>query len=330
MDPISHVIFGRTLIALDRRGRFGPGAVAAAALGAIAPDIDVITIRRGWDVYLRVHEIGTHSIPGSLAIACTAATLVYSVKRSGRYAALILAAWIGALSHVLFDLVSGATIKLGWPLLQGRSRLPLVAMADPWLIVICAAGAAGLWILRSRTAAVAVAVVAAIAVFLALKATLMAIAVPQWRAATTADTIVNHAVAASWSSLTKWDVFDRTPHVLRKWRVDAYGGTAALSFSIPLRADSPLVEASRSLDTVHNFLRVHDLGFAVTTSIDHQGTQVLWSDIRYCRSLRQGSGQANPDVACALWFGGTFDRDGRPITQIVRVGQWLQTRPAVP
>ena len=64
MDPVSHVIFGRTLIALDRRGRLGAGAVAAAALGAIAPDIDVLAIFRGWDVYLRVHEIGTHSIAG--------------------------------------------------------------------------------------------------------------------------------------------------------------------------------------------------------------------------------------------------------------------------
>jgi membrane-bound metal-dependent hydrolase YbcI (DUF457 family) len=328
MDPISHVIFGRTLIAFDRRGRFGPGAVAAAALGAIAPDIDVIAIRRGWDVYLRVHEIGTHSILGGFAIACAAATLVYFVKRRGRYAALVLAAWIGALSHLLFDLVSGATIRIGWPVFQGRLRIPLVAMADPWLIAICATGAAGLWVLRRHTVAVARTVVAAIAVFLALKATLMAIAVPQWRAATAADTIVHHAVEASWSSLTKWDVFDRTPSALRKWRVDAVG-RPALSFSIPLRIESPLVEASRSFHTVQNFLWVHDLGFAVTTPLE-QGTQVLWSDIRYCWSLRQGSGQAEPDVACALWFGGTFDRDGRPITQIVRVGRWLQSRPAGP
>ena len=68
MDPVSHVIFGRTLIALDRRGRFGTGAIAAAALGAVAPDIDASPIWRGWDVYLRVHEIGTHSILGSVAV----------------------------------------------------------------------------------------------------------------------------------------------------------------------------------------------------------------------------------------------------------------------
>ena len=318
MDPVSHVIFGRTLIALDRRGRLGAGAVAAAALGAIAPDIDVLAIVRGWDVYLRVHEIGTHSILGSVAMGSAAGTLVYLLKRGARHAALALAGSIGSLSHVVFDLVSGASIKLAWPLLHGRASLPLVAMADPWLIAICATGAGALWIFRRRAFTVATMVVAAIATFLTLKGVLMAIAVPQWRTATSADTIVHHAVEASWSSLTEWAVADRTPHALRKWRVDATG-TPALLFSIPLRTDSPLVEASRSFDTVQNFLWVHDLGFAVTTPLEHE-TQVLWSDIRYCWSSTE----------CALWFGGVFDRDGRPVTQVVRVGQWQQTRPVSP
>ncbi len=156
-------------------------------------------------MYLRVHEIGTHSILGSVAMGSAAGTLVYLLKRGARYAALALAGSVGALSHVVFDLVSGASIKLGWPLLHGRASLPLVAMADPWLIAICATGAGALWVLRRRAFTVATTVVAAIATFLTLKGVLMAIAVPQWRAATSADTIVHHAVEASWSSLTEWD-----------------------------------------------------------------------------------------------------------------------------
>jgi membrane-bound metal-dependent hydrolase YbcI (DUF457 family) len=331
MDPLSHVIFGRTLIALDRHGRFGPGAAAAAALGAITPDIDVIAIWRGWDVYLRVHEMGTHSIAGSVAVAGATAMLVYSVKRQ-RYAALFLAAWIGALSHVIFDLVSGASIKIGWPFAQGRLSVPLVAMADPWLIAICMAGAAGLWVWRRRTSAVARAVVAAIAVFLALKGAVMAMAMPQWAAATSADTILHHAVVASWSSLTKWDVFDRTPHALRTWRVDALADRATLLHTHRLHADAPIVDASRSLDTVRHFLATHQLGFAVATALENGGTRVLWSDIRYCRAdpgVTTETDDGTP-LACVLWFGGTFDRDGHPLTQIVRVGEWLQTRPAGP
>jgi membrane-bound metal-dependent hydrolase YbcI (DUF457 family) len=318
MDPVSHVIFGRTLIALDRRGRLGAGAIAAAILGALSPDIDVTAIWRGWDVYLRVHEIGTHSILGSLVMGSAAGTLVYLLKCGARYTALVLAGSAGALSHVAFDIVSGAHIRLGWPVLQGRVSLPLVAMADPWLIAICAAGAIGLWILRRRAFIVATAVVASLATFLTVKGVLMTMAVPQWSAATGADAIVHHVAEASWSSLTEWHVSDRTPMALRKWRVDA-AGTPELLFSVPLVGDAPLVEASRSFDTVQNFLRVHDLGFPVVTPID-EGTQVLWSDIRYCWS----------GTECALWFGGVFDRDGRPVRQVVHVGQWQQTRPVSP
>jgi hypothetical protein len=32
----------------------------------------VLTVWQGWDVYLRVHEIGTHSIPGSIVIGSAA------------------------------------------------------------------------------------------------------------------------------------------------------------------------------------------------------------------------------------------------------------------
>jgi membrane-bound metal-dependent hydrolase YbcI (DUF457 family) len=330
MDPLSHVIFGRTLIALDARGRLGPGATAAATLGAIAPDVDAIVIAKGWDVYLRYHEIGSHSIAGTFAIACATATVVYFMKRSSRYRPLVAAAWIGTLSHVAFDLVSGASIKIGWPVFQGRLSTPLVAMADPWLIAICAAGAAALWAFRRRRRTVAVAVVGAIAAFLAVKATALMVALPRWTAATSADIVVDRAVEASWSSLTTWDVFDRTPDALRRWRIDVLADHPALLQTHPLRPESPIVEASRSLDTVRNFLQTHQLGFAVATALEDGGTRVLWSDIRYCAAGSKGTSELDngTHVSCALWFGGTFDRQGRALTQIVRVGEWLQTRPS--
>ena len=160
----------------------------------------------------------------------------------------------------------------------------------------------------------------------------MAIAVPQWADATRTNTIVLHAVEASWSSLTAWNVFDRTPLALRTWRVDALGDRATLLHTYPLRTDAPIVEASKSLDTVRNFLATHQLGFAIATTLENGETRVLWSDIRYCTGrsdVSTGSSDAAP-VTCALWFGGTFDREGRPLRQIVRVGAWLQTRPAEP
>ena len=322
MDPVSHVLFGRALIALDRRRRLGVHAVAACLFGAVAPDVDLGVAPFGWDWYLRVHQVGTHSILGDIALSVATAAVVRVLTRGNRYASLVLAAWLGTLSHLAFDVFSGATLNLGWPLLEMRPSLPLVAMADPWLLAICTAGVIALWVQRHNMAATAKTVVLVIGTFLAIKGALLAIALPRWTAARGSDAIVSHSVEAGWGSLTEWNVFDRTPHALRKWRVKAFDDSATLVFSIPVKPESPIVAASRSLDTVQNFLLVHSLGFAVVETMQDGRARVLWSDIRYC--------WPDTPLACALWFGGTFDRDGRPVTQIVHVGDWVQARSAGP
>ena len=107
---------------------------------------------------------------------------------------------------------------------------------------------------------IALGVLLTIGVFLALKGALMAAAVPHWTRARGSEAIVSRALKAEWGSLTEWNVFDRTPLALRRWRVNALTGAATLMFTQPLRPEPPMVAASRSLDTVQNFLRVHDSG----------------------------------------------------------------------
>ncbi len=71
MDPVSHVIFGRTLVAaLDTpgRGRFGRSVAGASMLGALSPDVDFLLMPQGWDIYLRAHEVGTHSLGGAILV----------------------------------------------------------------------------------------------------------------------------------------------------------------------------------------------------------------------------------------------------------------------
>jgi hypothetical protein len=310
--------------------------------GALVPDVDAALMPVGWDIYLRAHEVGTHSIAGSLPGAILVGLLVHyfatrrhrvggsriteesRIRRSaGHPAAPIAAAWIGSLSHLLLDVLSGAAIQPGWPLIGGKISVPLSAMADPYAIAIFAGGGLALAARRRSERATAAGVLAATTAFFLIKAALSAAALsaslPSSNAATS-----TRVVEARWGTLHEWHVFDRAAGSLRQWRVDVVGHQT-LVFERPVpRTESGLVHDSRRLTTVRNFLSVHDLNFAVEVP-DPDGMQVLWSDIRFCRAGQQGRANATP-IDCALWFGGLFDRRGQAIKELVKVGGWLQTR----
>jgi membrane-bound metal-dependent hydrolase YbcI (DUF457 family) len=322
MDPLSHAVAGRAVVSLLETGEPPMRGVGAAAiLGALSPDIDSVLAPAGWDIYLRAHEIGTHSIAGSLVVAGCAAALVRRLTPGSRYGALWAAASAGALSHVALDVLSGARIRAGWPLVPARVTLPLVAMADPWLLGIFIAGGIALWMgRRQRMRRAAQLTLGAAVAFLCLKGALLGMALRssnlQW---TTPP-----AIEARWGSLVEWNVFERAPTALRAWRIHSRGTPPALVLSVPLERESPLSKRSRTLDTVRNFLDVYEFGFPTEEVEGGMRTGVFWSDIRFCWRANPTQGS----MACGLWFGGIFGADGRAITQEVKVGSWVQKRAA--
>ena len=319
MDPFSHVVAGRAVVALFDNGRHGRRLGTAAIVAGLAPDLDLVLAPAGWDIYLRAHQAGTHSIVGGLLVACAAAALVRGRARGSRYLPLAAAAAGGALSHLALDAVSGARIRLAWPFADPRVGLPLVAMADPWLVAIFVTGLLALWPGRQRLRTVAAVVLGTAIAFLCLKSAWL------FRADRTAnlEAASPRAAEVPWGSLTEWDVFDRTPTAVRAWRVSSLGGPPTLRLSRPVLPETALVTASRSLDTVKNFLRSHEFGFSVEEAQSDGRTAVRWSDLRYCWRVADRAG----DLACGLWFGGVFDRDGRALTQEVMIGTHRQTRP---
>jgi membrane-bound metal-dependent hydrolase YbcI (DUF457 family) len=328
MDPLTHIVIGRAVVAaVDSGGPAARGVAAAAILGALAPDIDVGVALFGWDRYLRVHEVGTHSLVGALAMAgFTAASVRFATRRGletrpryriGSSYALLAAAAAGAMSHLALDLVSGARIRIGSPLVQHRMSLPFVAMADPWLIGICVAGLLALWPGRMRLRTVARAILLAAAGFLAFKGALLHRALRMSPLATTSLP----AVEAQWGSLTNWSIFERTSTAVRAWAMNSGDRPVVVWLSQPIGPDTPLVQASRSLDTVRNFLSVHEFSFPIERRAADGRTEVLWSDLRYC--WREGG-----STSCGVWAGGTFGPDGRVLTQVVKIGAVVQTRRA--
>jgi membrane-bound metal-dependent hydrolase YbcI (DUF457 family) len=329
MDPISHVIFGRTLVGAldtDARSRFSTRAWAAAALGALSPDVDAVLMPRGWDIYLRAHEAGTHSILGALILGSAAGALVRLCSRGRPIGGLVAAGAVGALSHLAMDVLSGAQVRLFWPLVDRRFSLPLVAMADLWLIVVLTCVAIALWVFRRTMQRAAIVSLVCLAAFFGVKAFFYTRVLRTLASHDAAGTASVRVAEARWGSWTEWFVFERQPDALRAWLVDARGRTMTSVMTWPVSADPGLVAASRRLQTVTNFLAVHNLTFAVERLSTDGATEVLWSDIRYCAQSQPGSAE----IQCGLWFGGDFDDRGQPIRQIVRLGDFTQERPVLP
>ncbi len=358
MDPLTHIVVGRAVVAAaDSGDRPGRGVAAAAILGALSPDVDAATVFIGWDRYVRIHEIGTHSIAGAVLMACLTAVVVRAVSRlrdangfgdltrSGGaesvalrlptpgFSALVAAAAAGAMSHLILDVVCGGRIRPGWPLVNDRVTVPLVAMADPWFIAIGVAGFLALWPGRQPLRIVSRTVVGASIVFLGVKGALLARALH----ASHLDARLT-AIEARWGSLTEWSLFERKGDSLRAWKISSSGEPPMIFMSHASGGGpkQPLVQASRSLDTVRNFLSVHDFTFPSVRPADGgPGVDVLWSDLRYCWPLAAAADDARPSahpppedaIGCGVWAGGAFAADGRALRQVVMIGSVVQTRP---
>jgi membrane-bound metal-dependent hydrolase YbcI (DUF457 family) len=322
MDPLTHMVVGRAVLAVAVRDEEQVRAIGAAAiLGALAPDVDVALAFAGWDRYIRAHQFGTHALLGALAMACLTAAAVRLFAPRARFNTLLAAAAAGATSHIALDLVSGARIALGWPLVNRRVSCPLVAMADPWIIGICMAGVIAALSTGSSGASrrgAARWVIVTLTLFLAVKAAMFGLAIHR------ADLHSGgpRAVEARWGSLTEWFVFERSDGGVRASSITAAGGPPVVVMWQPLEAESALVQSSRALDAVRNFLAVHEFAFPTEQRDASERISLLWSDLRYCQP-----GIAHGSLHCDVWVGGVYDRDGRAVTQEVTVGRVVQTRP---
>lgn len=220
------------------------------------------------------------------------------------------AAAAGALSHIALDLISGARIAILWPLDANRGSLPLVAMADPWLVAMCLVWLLMLWPARVRLRTASRALLSAAAIFLCFKAALLSLALRHPDHAPAEPS----ALEARWGSLTHWFIFERAQNAVRTSAI-ASDGPPIVVMTRRLGPESPLVRASRSLDDVRNFLAVHEFAFPAETTDGDGRASVMWSDLRYC----------SPS-GCGVWVGGTFDANGKALTQEVRVGTVVQRR----
>ena len=314
MDPVSHLLFGRTVALSIRRDPARRGVGAALVLGSILPDVDAALAPRAFDVYLLAHASGTHSFVGTLAGALVLTAVMRAWYRTTPIAPLFIASWTGVLGHVFCDLANGSDIRILAPFSKEFAGWHLIAMGEPIVLMLLGAAVVVAWRWPQRARHAAHITLAVLMLFLAAKRATQASARTLYAAAiqsTGAPQAV--AISPAFGSLFRWTVYDRVDDQVRAWRVDSLHGTADLAFAYR-DANAPAVSESRSLPVVRALL---DLGRVPFVRIEG-GVQplVLWSDLTGCTARR-----------CDVSFGAEFDRDGTPHSQLIRIGTFTQSRP---
>ena len=316
MDPVSHILFGRMLSALDGGRRLGRGGLAALVLGSIAPDVDILLVPFGFDTYLYYHELGTHSLPGAVAVAALVAGLVRGFVRGSRASSILLAAMVGVGGHIFWDLASGADIRLLHPVSDHRVGWHLVTMGEPAVLLLLLLAT----LLRPRGGRRwATAVLSALMLLLGAKSLSRSAAERAYQGAIVETGPPDlHLLDARPSSLFAWGVLERRGERLRCLGVDARTGDVRLEFERRSVVGDLRVLASERLRVVRNLRRV---ALFPLVWLEKEGAEqsVFWSDFQFC----DGSG-------CVLSFGASFDERLQPIREIVRIGALRQVRSPQP
>jgi inner membrane protein len=316
VDPVSHLLFGRTTaLALSIRRRSDmKGTTVALVLGSMLPDIDAALAPRGFDLYLRAHSSGTHSLAGTIVEALLLGGMLRTSVRGSRFLTLLVASWVGVLGHIFWDLADGSDMKVLAPFSEAIFGWHLVAMADPIVLSILAAAVIFSWQWPLRAPRIAVIALVMLALLLAVKTVSQQVA--RTRHAESIGTVSTRLeVAPEIGRLFDWMIYDRVGNNVRAWRIDARKGTAALAFERSDAFESPAVAMSRRLPVVTAFLESSKIPF-VRVENDAGRDVVLWSDIRNCSAGK-----------CDLSFGALFDRAGTPLYQVIEIGGFEQRRP---
>jgi len=129
MDIVTHGITGVLVARALPSGDKG-SVMAAGLIGALAPDLDAIA--RLWDpmAAITVHRTATHSFLGGGIIALGVAGLVWALVREN-FRRLLLAAYLGVVSHIVSDLLTSFGTAFLWPISDRRFALAQHYLVDP-------------------------------------------------------------------------------------------------------------------------------------------------------------------------------------------------------
>ena len=231
--------------------------MAAALIGALAPDLDAVA--RLWDpmAAITVHRTVTHSILGGAIVALVAAGLVWAFSREN-FLRLITVAYLGVMSHIGLDLLTPFGTAFLWPLSDRRFSLELHHVIDPIFsaltlgFLIFTFSSKGSRILFARTG------LAAIVLYMLAATAHQRIAYSRWQASLGSQGIrpIRSTVIPLFPGPFRWLGVSETKDAFYQQQVWVYGAPPAPPrlFS-KAAADPGLIEEEREVQLFLRFAR---------------------------------------------------------------------------
>jgi len=134
MDPLTHGVIGAAISAFSGSPvDFTNPITIGCTLGAMAPDLDVVTRIFGNDyIYCKHHRGISHSIPVLAGFALAISGLLMFVFPGSSFWSVFLWTFIGAISHTVFDILNSYGAKL----FKRKKKASILMLYDPVITVM--------------------------------------------------------------------------------------------------------------------------------------------------------------------------------------------------
>ncbi len=140
MDPITHGLIGAAISTLSGNPiELTNPFFLGATIGAMAPDLDIVTHLKGRLNYLLNHRGPSHSLLALGGMAVGISTVIYGFFPETAWNSIFFWTLMGTLSHGLSDLLNSYGAELFWPFSRKKITVNMAMLTEPviFLLFLC-------------------------------------------------------------------------------------------------------------------------------------------------------------------------------------------------
>lgn len=137
MDPITHGLIGAAIAAVSGHpAQMSDPVFLGCTIGAMLPDLDIITHYKGRLNYLMKHRGASHSIFAITGIALALSAVLSVLNPQTSAISIFLWTIAGTLSHSVVDILNSFGAELLWPFVRKKLTVNMIMLTDPVILLI--------------------------------------------------------------------------------------------------------------------------------------------------------------------------------------------------